>query len=146
LNHPDLSDYGIDPNLEDVILMAHYSDDGPPNRQNDIVESNLPAGVTPPPGAVTDLEWRQCGVGVIAYIGVDASSGDLHERYELIGFSAVGNEVPPARNAVRLDQNSPNPFNPQTTIAFELQQESFASLRIYDVAGHLVRTLMGGEN
>jgi len=145
LDHPDLGDYVVDPNLENVILTAHYSDGDPPNHQNDIVESNLPAGVTPPPGAVTDLEWRQRGVGVIAYIGVDASTGDLHERYELIEVSAAGDEVSGARNAILLDQNSPNPFNPQTMIAFALQQESFASLRIYDVAGRLVRTLIGSE-
>jgi len=36
----------------------------------------------------------------------------------------------------------PNPFNPMTTIMFDLPRDSRVSLRIYDVAGRLVRTLV----
>jgi hypothetical protein len=46
---------------------------------------------------------------------------------------------------VVLMQNFPNPFNPSTTIAFELAQEQPVSLRIYDLQGRLVRTLADGE-
>ncbi len=38
--------------------------------------------------------------------------------------------------------NAPNPFNPQTTIAFDLPRASHVSLRILDVAGRVVRTLL----
>jgi len=41
--------------------------------------------------------------------------------------------------------NYPNPFNPQTTIAFELPNEQAVSLRIFDVSGRLVRELVDGE-
>jgi flagellar hook assembly protein FlgD len=37
---------------------------------------------------------------------------------------------------------SPNPFNPVTTIQFELASATDVSLRIYDVKGRLVRTLL----
>jgi hypothetical protein len=40
-----------------------------------------------------------------------------------------------------LYQNVPNPFNPTTTIRFDLAAEAHVELRIYDVAGRLVRTL-----
>ncbi len=40
-----------------------------------------------------------------------------------------------------LSQNYPNPFNPGTTIRFSVPVKSFVSLRIYDVAGRLVKTL-----
>jgi len=42
----------------------------------------------------------------------------------------------------RLDANMPNPFNPSTTIHYEIAQGGKASLRIYDVSGGLVRTLV----
>ena len=39
----------------------------------------------------------------------------------------------------------PNPFNPQTTIAFDLPNEGVVSLRVYDVGGRLINTLLSNE-
>ena len=39
----------------------------------------------------------------------------------------------------------PNPFNPQTTIAFTLRDRGPVSLKVYDVSGQLVRTLADEE-
>jgi hypothetical protein len=44
-----------------------------------------------------------------------------------------------------LDQNWPNPFNPVTRIAFSIDRRGPVSLRIYDIAGRLVRTLVSGS-
>jgi hypothetical protein len=41
-----------------------------------------------------------------------------------------------------LDQNYPNPFNPSTTIRFGLKEESPVMLKIFDVSGRLVRTMV----
>ena len=42
--------------------------------------------------------------------------------------------------------NYPNPFNPTTTISYRLHKPVKTDLRIYDVAGHLVRTLVHSED
>jgi hypothetical protein len=58
-------------------------------------------------------------------------------------YVPVGIERPPvAASRNRLAQNYPNPFNPSTTIAFELRDRAHVTLRIYNVAGQLVRTLV----
>jgi hypothetical protein len=44
--------------------------------------------------------------------------------------------------AYKLSQNFPNPFNPQTTISFSMREKGHVSLKIYNVAGQLVRTLV----
>ncbi|MDQ7064827.1 MAG: T9SS type A sorting domain-containing protein [candidate division KSB1 bacterium] len=41
-----------------------------------------------------------------------------------------------------LGQNYPNPFNPSTTIPFSLNRDSHVILRVYDVRGRLVATLL----
>ena len=40
-----------------------------------------------------------------------------------------------------LAQNFPNPFNPETWIPYQLSQSAEVSIRIHNVAGHLIRTL-----
>jgi len=47
-------------------------------------------------------------------------------------------------DGVRLYSNFPNPFNPQTTIAFELQKQESVNLCVFDVAARLVTELIRG--
>lgn len=49
-----------------------------------------------------------------------------------IGIQQISNEVPKNYN---LSQNFPNPFNPQTSISFELSHKSFVKLIVYDLTG-----------
>ena len=44
-----------------------------------------------------------------------------------------------------LEQNYPNPFNPTTSIRFTLPIDKAVSVRVYDVQGRLVRTLMDNQ-
>jgi hypothetical protein len=49
---------------------------------------------------------------------------------------------PSAMSTPRLDQNFPNPFNPSTQIAFSITKEGPVSLRVYDILGREVATLV----
>ncbi len=44
-----------------------------------------------------------------------------------------------------LTQNYPNPFNPSTTISFQLSTSGYVSLKIFDLMGREISTLVSGE-
>ncbi len=55
--------------------------------------------------------------------------------------TGIGDELP--RVAVFFGA-VPNPFNPMTSLRFDLPRDSRVELKVYDVAGHLVRSLVSG--
>ncbi|MBK7770521.1 MAG: hypothetical protein IPI48_08310 [bacterium] len=60
------------------------------------------------------------------------------------GISATP-DLPVLVVATTLHQNVPNPFNPQTMIAFDLARAGKVRLQVYGVDGRLVRVLANGD-
>ncbi len=56
-------------------------------------------------------------------------------------LTSANNEVSEVKD-FNLYQNYPNPFNPVTNIKFDLKENSFVTLKIYDAAGKEVQTLV----
>ncbi len=57
-------------------------------------------------------------------------------------ISAINHISSNIPNGFSLLQNYPNPFNPTTKINFDLKNAAFAMLRVYDITGREVRTLV----
>lgn len=77
---------------------------------------------------------------------------ELNERnwvvalYEFSGAAVSVREVPLiVPEDYKLLGNYPNPFNMSTTIEFEIPVDKRVSLRIFNAAGQLIRTLVAGE-
>lgn len=54
-------------------------------------------------------------------------------------------EEPGILNKFSLSQNYPNPFNPVTTIEFTIPEKSFVTLKVYDIQGREITTLVNDE-
>lgn len=57
----------------------------------------------------------------------------------LIGVSNNTNNIPVSYN---LYQNYPNPFNPSTRISYDIKKQGFVNLKIFDIIGREVKTLV----
>jgi photosystem II stability/assembly factor-like uncharacterized protein len=56
-----------------------------------------------------------------------------------------GNNYNNLQNIFELDQNYPNPFNPNTTITFQIPSTTYVTLKVYDLLGKEVGTLVNEE-
>lgn len=56
-----------------------------------------------------------------------------------VGIQQISTEIP---SVYRMNQNYPNPFNPSTKINFALPKSSYVSLKVFDVTGKEVATLV----
>jgi len=54
-------------------------------------------------------------------------------------------ETPTIPNAYALHSCVPNPFNPKTTIRYDMPEPGRVSLRVFDISGRLVKTIINGD-
>jgi uncharacterized protein YaiE (UPF0345 family) len=69
---------------------------------------------------------------------------NARSKYNFI-LTSVNDNKNPLPYKFELAQNYPNPFNPSTTIKFSVPSESHVTLKIYDMLGREVRTLLNEE-
>ena len=90
--------------------------------------------------------------GAIDLVGMGASEStsgfNLLDSDDHFGANGTNNSggsaapIIPLPESYALNQNYPNPFNPKTTIKYELPNSGDISLKIYNVTGQLVKTLV----
>ena len=71
----------------------------------------------------------------------DPGKGNLFVAKIMDKTTSVGHNDP-IPSSMRLYQNYPNPFNPSTFISFELSIEHYTTLKIYDLLGREITTLV----
>ncbi len=103
--------------------------------------------ISSPEGFGTRLRFQATSAQSL-YLVCD-SWGVGWRNFELSGFNGfLADEAPfsaiPSRGALDLGAH-PNPFNPSTCLEFELVQDGFTRLEIFDVLGHRVATLVSSD-
>lgn len=69
---------------------------------------------------------------------IDSPYVYIHQVTTVVGVEEE-NELP---NEISLSQNYPNPFNPITTISLSIPNPQFTILKVYDILGREIRTLL----
>jgi len=89
------------------------------------------------------------GLYTVTVTGAETGGPRTHFRtYQIrvgnfVGIQQTGSEVP---QVYTLNQNYPNPFNPVTNIKFGLPKGSFVTLKVYDMLGKEVASLVNNLN
>ena len=78
-------------------------------------------------------------------IGAYGGSGAmlLPDISAIVGVKEEGTSTTPS--SIILHQNYPNPFNPTTKISYQISEESFVTMKVYNVLGNEISTLVNEE-
>lgn len=60
----------------------------------------------------------------------------------MVGITSNGTTIP---DAYGLSQNYPNPFNPVTNFTFSIPVNAAVTLKVYDITGRLLETMLDNE-
>ncbi len=69
----------------------------------------------------------------------------LVRAYVSFGPTGVSQPLELLPASFALGQNYPNPFNPSTVIEYQMPHESFVTLKVYDLMGQEIATLVNGR-
>lgn len=90
-----------------------------------------------------EIDYVRYNNTIVAYC--ISRTGDViktRQTVQLVGISQTGINIP---EDIKLYQNYPNPFNPITNLEFGISELGFVSLKVYDLLGNEVSSLVNSE-
>ena len=82
---------------------------------------------------------------------ITATEAGIAEAYNILtlrygsNISSIDNNISQPISTFEMKQNYPNPFNPSTNIQYAISSRQFVTLKVYDVLGKEIATLVNEE-
>lgn len=159
----DVKYYNFGAGGVDVIYYSDSLQTGNPTNVTDILYYTSASNTTPTIFTASQrvsnhpLEWstRMYIPALVEYydasgdvgalwVGIDGTSKNLY-------FDRLGNTTRITKNEILvpgdylLGQNYPNPFNPETKFDFAIPKNTFVTIKVYDITGREVSTIVNKE-
>ncbi len=102
-----------------------------------------------------DFDWEEVELVLSGYIGtvqlrwvfgscLEPGEGWYIDDISLTNYTAIDDELL-LTNETYLGGNYPNPFNPATTISYNLLEDSHVSINIYNIKGQKVKNMLNSD-
>ena len=92
------------------------------------------------PGSIWNTMQFTTNYALVNYLGVGVYRRPISDVTGIEGDQTINSEL-----KFKLEQNYPNPFNPATAIRYSVPQNSHVTLRVYDLLGKEITTLVNEE-
>ena len=133
---PGTGNIDVNPNFEETNFYLSDSsaciDAGDPDPAYNDPEGDPGMGKWPAKGTIRNDMGAYGGPGSAELTEFTISSVDDDSDFSFL-------------SSYKLEQNYPNPFNPSTNISFQIAESGFSSLKVYDVLGNVVMTLINED-
>ena len=139
LNNPTLTFIPSAEHVGNPTCILYYSTSGTPPGY--YVTPNIPFQIVASEGEIIQFYYTY------SYNGLESNTADNSHTYEIGSCNSgqLTNEEDLVPVIYSLYQNHPNPFNPVTTLRYDLPENSFVNINIYDLMGRNIRSLVKSQ-
>ncbi len=115
------------------------------------VVDNFPITLQPYQNKILQIQFSPDSIGIFSddiHLRMQKENEMIAQVINVLGYSDPNTDVEIDESNFgnyELSQNSPNPFNPTTNIRFRIVEHGFVSLKVYDVLGNEIVTLVNEE-
>ncbi len=131
-----------------IVFMYNGNDTLPPVNYGVLTETNILSGDSDSLNGTFEVKVYDLNSGnQLAGINgtTKANRIDFNHPFTLFSnLTGINSRMLTPANYV-LSQNYPNPFNPTTTINYTIPKSEYVTIKVYDILGKLVQTLVNKE-